>query len=233
MSWSTSTSKEKTEITKNALDIFVRLSLALFIAACVIIPDFIKKASRYTGLNIVALASGKFEAYAEEIVSLQQQLRDTTAIATTQAEEISQFQRGQSSPTTTQSTINPTLKSIIERNDDALARSSALLRQAPLTASDGGQWGVVAGGDRDVASAKDEITKLREKGYTPRLFKRQDWFRTVALFKSREEAYAALQQIRTQNRTAYPVDLLKWCPDRKTGAEFDTCPADSATISGG
>jgi hypothetical protein len=232
MGWSASTPKEKTEIVKNGFDILIKSAFVMLIAACIFIPDFIKKASKFTGLNVVALASGKLEPYAEKIEQLNQQLAETTsiveiqkkAIDTARANNPQNFNDGFSAADS--SRLSQTLSRVIARNETVLKSSSELASQTPVEMSSSISWGVVSGGDKTREGAADEINWLKARGYSTTLFQRQGWFRTVALFPTRTAAYDALGAIRQRNATAYAVDIAKWCPGRVTGAAFDTCPGD-------
>jgi hypothetical protein len=81
-------------------------------------------------------------------------------------------------------------------------------------------WAIIFGGDPTHEAALDEVQRAKEGGYSPQqvqVFYRENSFRTVIIFKSREDASSALSKARqlSFNKDAYLVNLDSWCPSRE------------------
>lgn len=219
--WDTASAKEKTEIARNVIDIAIKGVAATFVILCLAVPGFLIGVSRWTGFDLAALYKGELKPYVEKIEQLQQQLADTTAVAKA-VEQSGRVTTSSAPPAAGGSIISGgtpagvpsigALRQMIERNESTLAEAAAVARDAPVTSTPGTPWGVVAGGDRTEAQARDELDWLRANGFQPTLFLRDGWYRSVAIFAGRDAAYAALPKIRQHNGSAYPVEVARWCP---------------------
>lgn len=89
---------------------------------------------------------------------------------------------------------------------------------AQSSASSGQEWGVILGADRNLKEAEKEIfDNARILGQKPRTYMCNGWVRTIAVYKSRQEALKALRKVRTAGSpySPYIVSLWQWCPGKK------------------
>lgn len=90
---------------------------------------------------------------------------------------------------------------------------------APPAALPAGGWGIVVGGDVDLAAAQDEVARARKAvtqaalpALDVRVLQRGAWFRTVVIFAREADARSALPALQKRVRdSAYPVALERWC----------------------
>lgn len=83
-----------------------------------------------------------------------------------------------------------------------------------------GGWGIVVGGDVDLAAAQDEVARARKAvtqaalpALDVRVLQRGAWFRTVVVFAREADARSALPTLKRVRDSAYPVALERWCPE--------------------
>lgn len=105
--------------------------------------------------------------------------------------------------------IDETIKNTIDTN-------AALIKEAQekLSTVTGfeNQWGIVIGADTSQEAAMDEVIDAERKGLNNvQLYFRKNYYRTVAIFNSREEANSQLNKAQKVNSGAYIVNLPVWC----------------------
>jgi hypothetical protein len=90
--------------------------------------------------------------------------------------------------------------------------SNAPLVDKALSATDT-RWGVVFGGDSQLADAEYETKVIAPKLGIPNagIFFRQGSFRSVSLVKSQELAKEVLRKAQQRRQDAYIVDMTNWC----------------------
>lgn len=106
-----------------------------------------------------------------------------------------------------------------------IASSAALVEQAQTSSSAIVQWGVVYGGDTDLAGAQYEVgTVAQQFGITnASIFFRQGSFRSVATASDRSEAEQLLFKAKSRRGDAYIVNMSKWCPRTAQKADYAEC----------
>jgi hypothetical protein len=99
-----------------------------------------------------------------------------------------------------------------------LVQALNLLAYAQNSASPGQEWGVILGADRSAKEAEKEIIdNTRTLGQKPRTYMCNGWVRTIAVYKSRQDALKALRKVRAAGSpySPYIVSLWQWCPGKK------------------
>lgn len=80
------------------------------------------------------------------------------------------------------------------------------------------EWGIILGADRSLKEAANEVTiNTRVLGIKPRTYMCNGWVRTVAVFKSKQDALKALRKARAagSSYSPYIVTLWQWCPGKR------------------
>lgn len=74
-------------------------------------------------------------------------------------------------------------------------------------------WVVIAGADRSVAAARDEVARLGRAGFEARLLRADGWIRTIVPYPSRAEAEEKVAEIdaASAGRGAYARALYQLC----------------------
>jgi len=87
------------------------------------------------------------------------------------------------------------------------------------------QWLIVAGGDKTLAAAQDELKKAQKISSNAQIYKKGNMFRTVITgFGSRIEALTRLERARSEvNKDAYIVGLQGWCKSVESGDGYLIC----------
>ena len=113
----------------------------------------------------------------------------------------------------------------IARTSSNIGASSAA-EQALTTAQSAQPSGsanvaIVAGADRSLESAQNEVDRLKAAGFTnAEVVKRGDWYRTIVPVQPSDDSAAALDKVRSQVRqSAYAVDISKWCEKTPGGTD--------------
>jgi hypothetical protein len=99
-----------------------------------------------------------------------------------------------------------------------LVQTLNLLAYAQSSASPSQEWGVILGADRSTKEAEKEIIdNTRTLGQKPRTYMCNGWVRTIAVYKSRQDALKALRKVRAAGSpySPYIVSLWQWCPGKK------------------
>ena len=230
MGWLASVSKEKTEIIKNLFDIFMKFVLVTLIIFCIAWKGFIETASDYTGIDIFAAAGGKIQKYSknadQKVVELTSRIDDLN-VDLKQAKLLIE-KLTPTAPATVAldaSRLQTSLAESVTKNDIVLRSAAEFTRQAPIatTQHQTGSWGVLAGSDRSFIDTGTESDALKKLGFTPRIFLRLGWYRTVAQFESRDAAALALPLIPQRRNDAYIIELEKWCVNRTSTEAYITC----------
>ena len=100
----------------------------------------------------------------------------------------------------------------------ALVHSSAPIASAQNGSPSVQEWGVVLGADKNQQQAMQEVARnARILGQSPRLYLCNGWIRTVAAYRSRQDALKALRKVRAAGSkySPYIVSLWQWCPGKK------------------
>ena len=108
----------------------------------------------------------------------------------------------------------------------ALARESLNEIQAAEAATIRGAWGVIVGGGKTLEASSFEAQRARNSGYAEVLvYNRRGYYRTVVQFSNRSDARAALPDLRKRiRRSAYIVNLDRWCPGGQDRDGYSECP---------
>lgn len=112
--------------------------------------------------------------------------------------------------------IDKTIKNTIDTNAALIEQSQEKLEEAQekLSTVTGfeNKWGIVIGADISEDAAMDEVRDAEGKGLdNVQLYFRKNYYRTVAIFNSREEANRQLNKAQKVNSGAYIVNLPVWC----------------------
>lgn len=81
-------------------------------------------------------------------------------------------------------------------------------------------WGIILGADNNQEAALDEVKKAKNKGLDVSLYKKDNFYRTVAEFDSKESANQKLSLAKSLNSGAYLVNTDLWCPQKTPAAPF-------------
>ena len=106
-----------------------------------------------------------------------------------------------------------------------IASNAVLVEKAQTSSGATLQWGVVYGGDTDLAAAQYEVeTAAKKYGLTnTSIFFRQGSFRSVATAADRSDAEQLLFKAKNRRSDAYIVNLNTWCPNRTAKAGYTEC----------
>jgi hypothetical protein len=102
------------------------------------------------------------------------------------------------------------LPSELQKAETATAQNNP----SPATSSSASgedQYGIVVSADKRDDLAEYEVSQLQRRNLPVFIYERQGFIRTVAHFPSRAAADANLDAIHSYRKTAYIVDLSKWC----------------------
>ncbi|MGE0418552.1 MAG: hypothetical protein AB7O80_17260 [Acetobacteraceae bacterium] len=108
----------------------------------------------------------------------------------------------------------------LQRQVQTLQTDVGSVRQAvtavetpPSQASTGMVFGIVYGADQTVDAAMTEVRNAMKLSKAPMvLLKRQGWFRSLAVFPTRDAATGELPAFSRFRNGSYVVDLRTWCP---------------------
>lgn len=104
------------------------------------------------------------------------------------------------------------LRKFLGLAQDELHRAAAAQPIAAMESlSMPGQWGVIVGADRTVKAARDEVARVKRTGFDTKLFLRDNWYRTAAVFDSEPAATAAREQLASTIRPGYIRNISQWC----------------------
>lgn len=103
----------------------------------------------------------------------------------------------------------------------AIAANAPLVQKIQAAAGTSTTWGVVYGGDRDIAAARYEVQTIARKldlGGAA-IYYRQGSYRSVATATDRVQAEQLLDRAKQRRQDAYIVNLSTWCknPVEKDG----------------
>lgn len=127
--------------------------------------------------------------------------------------------------------INQALAAKTERVQSALtsslAANSELVQKAQSQTAQSTTWGVVYGGDRNLADARYETgpvaSKLGLAGAA--VYLRQGSYRSVVTSSDRLQATQMLKKAQERRADAYLADMSSWCPDPAPKDGYLECPA--------
>ncbi len=96
-----------------------------------------------------------------------------------------------------------------------IAGNAALVEKAQTSSSTIVKWGVVYGGDTDLASAQYETGSIAKKFELTNaaIYFRQGSFRSVAIASDRSEAEHLLFKAKNRRGDSYIVNVERWCPN--------------------
>lgn len=142
----------------------------------------------------------KNDQFSKALVEAQTRLNDPSLKATiSKLEEENKRQRA--STQAVQSSVSSTIGSNSELVDKALSATNIQ------------KWGVIFGGDSQLADAEYETKEIAPKLGIPNagIFLRQGSFRSVSLVNSQELAKEVLLKAKSRREDAYIVDMTNWC----------------------
>lgn len=99
-----------------------------------------------------------------------------------------------------------------------LAQGLNLISYAQSSSSQRQEWGVILGADRTLeAAAKEVADNTKILGQKPRTYICNGLVRTIAAYKSKQDALKALRRVRAAGSpySPYIVSLWQWCPGKK------------------
>ena len=108
-----------------------------------------------------------------------------------------------------------------------------MIQQAASRSNETGTWGIVIGHDDSLSAANDEVGKASSQSFTAAVYKKRNWFITVAQgrvgqgqtgFESEDDANRANFAIsRAIREGTYVVPLKKWCENPQQQQGFVQC----------
>jgi hypothetical protein len=95
----------------------------------------------------------------------------------------------------------------------AIDQANGVAQAAIGQANGPGSYGIVVSADKQDDLAKYEVHQLKDIRHIPDVvvYDRQGFLRTVALFRDKAAADKALPDIQSYRKTAYLINLSKWC----------------------
>lgn len=112
----------------------------------------------------------------------------------------------------------------VEATRSTINANAALVDRALQTMSVPGGWAVVFGSDTSLAAARDEIARAGKLGISNSgIYARNNYFASLAVVPSREQAQEYLQIARNFRPDAYLTRFSSWCraPQQQDG--YTTC----------
>ncbi len=248
-------SKETSETIKNWIDIlksilaFVVLSALLFLVGCD--REKLAAMAREMGISKVSgpgveIALGATDALPRNEAALkaaETQIQTLQTQYSTAVEALRQMQprlASSDSPLPPEAQRNvaavlqrapETLRSS-ERTAEALSeardKTKSVIARLPGAGDSSLGYGVVFGGDRSESEGRDQLKRAQGLAGTPKLFRREGFYRSVVVFSDRDAATAALPRIKAINpyaATAYVVTLASWCPGADLSEDPVACPS--------
>lgn len=111
-----------------------------------------------------------------------------------------------------------------------------VIENAETRSNETGTWGIVIGHDDSAADANDEVERAKKEGFAAKVYKKRNWFITVAVgrvgqeqtgFASEGDANTANFEIsRAIREGTYVVPLKKWCESPQQQQGFAQCSND-------
>lgn len=215
------------DILHSSFDVLWRVLVAIVIAVFIIAPETFKSHLIAAGVTKATLGPFQWEDGLEKTdlelkdvetdrQSLQKRLLETNNVVTQLLESDS-----------ANGAVKEHAREVLLKNEKVLDISTKVATgvrrvvslNEPLvsaaqavTGKESTNWGIVFGAVPTQEDAKTKIDKAKELGYNVRLYKRRNYFRRVAEFKSQATAEAALKNVRAQLRDdAYVVNIETWC----------------------
>lgn len=140
---------------------------------------------------------------------LQQQVEQLANNAKT-----SQERQGAQKALESATTVASKLDASISSAKTTLLAQDQVIQDAPGKATGPGRYGIVVSADKQDDLAGYEVSQLKKRGYPDvALYDRQGFLRTVTRFPDSSAAEAAVPNIQSYRKTAYLINLDKWCPD--------------------
>lgn len=99
-----------------------------------------------------------------------------------------------------------------------LTQGFNLSSYAQSSSSQSQEWGVVLGADKTQEAATKEVAdNTKILGQKPRMYMCNGWVRTIAAYRSKQDAINALRKVRAAGSpySPYIVSLWQWCPGKK------------------
>ena len=107
------------------------------------------------------------------------------------------------------------------------------IQQADTVSKEVGTWGIVIGHDDSQGEAEAEVSHAKEAGFAAVLYRKRNWFITVAVgrvgqeqggFASEEDANRANFELsRAIREGTYVVPLKKWCQNAQPQQGYQQC----------
>lgn len=110
-------------------------------------------------------------------------------------------------------TLGSRLKaSISATKTTLLAQDQAIQKASGLTSGEG-TYGIVVSADKQEDLAAYEVAQLEKRNVTDiRIYDREGFLRTVAAYADNQSAEAEIPMIQRYRKSAYIINLSKWCP---------------------
>lgn len=142
----------------------------------------------------------------EDVQKLAQQLSATAASPqnVARARQIEQ----------TANTVAAKLAASISATKTTLLAQDQAIQAAAGVTSGAGDYGIVVSADKQDDLAAYEVQQLHKRAVSDvKIFDRQGFLRTVAAFANRDDAEKELPAIEQYRKSAYVINLSKWCPN--------------------
>ena len=114
----------------------------------------------------------------------------------------------------------------VEATRSTISANAALVDRALQTMSVPGGWAVVFGSDTTLAGARDEIARAGKLGIgSTGIYARNNYFASLAVVPSREQAQEYLQIARGFRPDAYLTRFSSWCRTPQQQDGYTSCQA--------
>lgn len=108
--------------------------------------------------------------------------------------------------------VGSKLQASISSAKTALLAQDQIIQDAPGQASGPGTYAIVVSADKQEDLAAYEVQQLKKRGNPDlAIYDRQGFLRTTARFRDKEAAEKELPAIQRYRKTAYIINLDKWC----------------------
>jgi hypothetical protein len=178
-----------------------------------------KRAGAKTTEVSLGLAKFAFDNSTEQAAKLEAALKANEALKKNAEQLISTARTPQTVASAkevlhTADSLSVSLQAGISSAKTAALAQDQIIQDAPAKSTGPGAYGIVVSADKQNDAADYEVQQLKLRGFLDVAFyERQGFLRTVARFPDKSAADDALPEIQKYRRTAYMINLGKWCSD--------------------
>lgn len=211
--------KDHLENAKSIFDLLQRGIVVVALGVFLIVPSCVNDLLRQAGFTEGQFAGFKWKDRFEDT---DQKLKDADATIESLKNKLTSANNRLASLNSNSATseIVAANKEVLQAADNVLqsvqttlvANESFVTEAQATTGSQSNNWGIIFGADSSRSDADAEVKRAKDNNFAAQLYNRQNYFRSVLEFPSREAASRELATVREKLRKdAYVVNLDKWC----------------------